>query len=356
MAKTRRERRAEAVRQLRGIEYASSLGDPANDNGRTPVEVACGKRLISYKDECHALINLMSEDECEDVSGNDWEFRCSACGARIDVTDQNGEPTMWDANGDATWPSHCPNCGAHVKSKGASEITHLPDAEQENRRSHEGDETTSVSFDPPKVTLVDGDSDLQSQSPVSLRPESETMGLETDSREKLEADVSRYFSLWMGSTQRTQEAIRGWLDRQAAITASECSDDWQRYKRGADEEVARLTKERDELQEELDNSVELPKDADGEYIRVGDTLMVYGEKRKCCELKLGSFGWRVHTPKSAHDPQTGGELHHYHAPTAADVLTDFAREYDDIGGAPDEGELWEKLLSKYAEKFRMPWE
>lgn len=42
-----------------------------------------------------------------------------------------------------------------------------------------------------------------------------------DSREKLEADVRDYFSHWIGGTSRTQEAIKSWLDRQAAITERE---------------------------------------------------------------------------------------------------------------------------------------
>ncbi len=179
--------------------------------------------------------------------------------------------------------------------------------------------------------------------------------------------------------------IIGLLDRQADVTACKLADGWLRYKSGAEEEIANLMQKCNELREKYDpmkgvlnlhkrraeelqkkldhqqdataemveemwralqNSVELPKDADGEYIRVGDTLVVYGEKRKCCELKLGTFGWRVHTPKSAHDPQTGGELHHYHAPTVADVLEEFIAEYKRDDSELSDGEIIEMFAKR----------
>ncbi len=302
---------------------------------------------LSMQKNLEALIDLLSEDECEDVSGNDWEFKCSACGARIDVTDQNGESTMWDANGDATWPSHCPSCGARVKSKGASEIAHLSDAEQENRRSHEGGETTSVSFDTPKVTLVDG-----------------------DSREKLEEDVRSYFALWVGGAPRTQEAVHGWIDRQAEITKCECINEASRYH-------TQLERERDELREELEsadetidrlehelsmnadtithlkrrvgNSVGLPVDADGESICVGDKVMhksfvnpveVVGVGKDSFFYRNGiGFNWFHH----AH------EVRHHHAPTVADVLEEFIAEYK-----RDDSELCdEEIIEMFAKRLQV---
>ncbi len=105
MTKTRRECRAEAVERLLKIEYASSLGDPANDNGRTPVEVACGKQLMSYKDECYALINLLSEDECSETMIDDFWRGCGKCGY------------VWEymyGIGRGDGPRFCPRCGAKV--------------------------------------------------------------------------------------------------------------------------------------------------------------------------------------------------------------------------------------------------
>ncbi len=89
-----------------------------------------------------------------------------------------------------------------------------------------------------------------------------------DSREKLEADMREYFSHWIGGTSRTQAAIIGWLDRQAAITRAEVF---------ADGEYDCMTCDaKRELQAKLDAYDEthmlLPVDADGVPIHVGDTL------------------------------------------------------------------------------------
>lgn len=83
---------------------------------------------------------------------------------------------------------------------------------------------------------------------------------ESDTREKLEADMREYFSHWMGGTSRTQAAIIGWLDRQAAITeektrykwvtaSAEEIAAWRSKAEKMKEQVYELTAERDKLQE-----------------------------------------------------------------------------------------------------------
>ena len=52
------------------------------------------------------------ERTCHDTCENLCEFSCSECGAEFDVN-KNWEPTMW-ADGKATIPRFCPNCGARV--------------------------------------------------------------------------------------------------------------------------------------------------------------------------------------------------------------------------------------------------
>lgn len=59
------------------------------------------------------LADLIDRPTCDDV-GDDWTFRCSACGCGLDIRDVfEGEPTMWK-DGAAQVPKFCPNCGANV--------------------------------------------------------------------------------------------------------------------------------------------------------------------------------------------------------------------------------------------------
>lgn len=105
--------------------------------------------------------------------------------------------------------------------------------------------------------------------------------------------------------------------------------------------------------------VELPKDADGEYIHIGDKVTCAASVWEvtglrftggfwgiCCTIfnDKGGSGTNVYPPS---------DLHHYHAPTVEDVLCDFARLYDNIGGRENEDELWETLLAEYAAKLRL---
>jgi hypothetical protein len=74
----------------------------------------------------------------------------------------------------------------------------------------------------------------------------------------------------------------------------------------------------------LDESawVELPKDADGEYIHVGDTLDGYGKTIEVVELRYGRSGWVIISRDGNGYADTFAFTHH--KPTVEDVLREFA--------------------------------
>lgn len=59
-----------------------------------------------------AIAATLGAETCHDAGGS-YAFICSECGCRLDVTDVDGEPTMW-LDGMATVPRYCPNCGRKV--------------------------------------------------------------------------------------------------------------------------------------------------------------------------------------------------------------------------------------------------
>lgn len=226
MTKTRKQRRAEAVERLRKM-----LGGNATYNGGVMCALAYDGDVDAYKagtmdEDIRAIIDLLSEDECRPVeqyldSHSDLSVTvCSSCGVHTD---------------DLEDCYFCPNCGARVKSRSVISDTPLPDAEQENRRSHDGGEDTNVISGPPKVTLADSGGDLQSQVPVPNETGNETRSetrSDTDTRKKLEADLCELVLKWYvydGNYMRCYASvayahIKAMLDRQAAITERETRD------------------------------------------------------------------------------------------------------------------------------------
>lgn len=69
--------------------------------------------------------------------------------------------------------------------------------------------------------------------------------------------------------------------------------------------------------------VELPKDADGEYIRAGDTLDGYGKTIEVVEMRYGRGGWVLISRDGSGYADTFAFAHH-HEPTVEDVLREFA--------------------------------
>ena len=98
--------------------------------------------------------------------------------------------------------------------------------------------------------------------------------------------------------------------------------------------------------------IELPKDAHDECIYVGDVMDGYGKTIEVVELRIGRSGWVIVSRDGNAYADTSAFAHHK-PPTVEDVLTDFARLYDSIGGRENEDELWDTLLAEYASKLQL---
>ena len=104
----------------------------------------------------------------------------------------------------------------------------------------------------------------------------------------------------------------------------------------------------------LDESawVELPKDADGEYIHIGDVLTDDAEFKsegKVMRLMLEDEGWMVGLGCAGGTEPSIHEWHHYHAPTVEDVLTEFGIDWEHESDCEDRA----ALLKEYATKLQL---
>lgn len=59
-----------------------------------------------------AIAATLGRGTCYDL-GDSTRFVCSECGCSLDLSDLDGEPTMW-VNDIADTPDFCPRCGAKV--------------------------------------------------------------------------------------------------------------------------------------------------------------------------------------------------------------------------------------------------
>lgn len=98
--------------------------------------------------------------------------------------------------------------------------------------------------------------------------------------------------------------------------------------------------------------VELPKDADGEYIHVGDVLTDDEYKFKVFELAaFGDGSWSIRNEDG--NAWAACDVTHHHEPTVEDVLREFASAYDRIGGEDDEHQKYLNLIAEFAAKLRL---
>lgn len=100
--------------------------------------------------------------------------------------------------------------------------------------------------------------------------------------------------------------------------------------------------------------VRLPKDADGEYIRIGDVMdsrvdyLFDGKPFTVRALVLCEDGWEVADGRfgNRYEPDS---LRHHHAPTVEDVLAEFGIDWEHESDCEDRA----ALLKEYAAKLRL---
>ena len=106
------------------------------------------------------------------------------------------------------------------------------------------------------------------------------------------------------------------------------------------------------LEDELSHSIELPKDADSEYIHMGDVM----ESRAGFDLfpqfevramRYDGDGWEVIDRLGDRYGPSG--LRHCHAPTVEDVMVEFATDWE----SAQDGEEKTAVLNEYAAKLQL---
>lgn len=113
----------------------------------------------------------------------------------------------------------------------------------------------------------------------------------------------------------------------------------------------------DAVEAELQGYVELPKDADGEYIHIGDELRDAWHEQKQGEVQrlvLDRHGWWLMLKNNCERFYAHGfhEWHncHHKPPTVEDVLREFALACEDAGNA---GPEVERIAAEYAKRIRL---
>ena len=89
-------------------EWESSTGDYSSG-------VDCGDGKLVFTGcltPAQAIEATLGRGTCYDV-GDSTRFVCSECGCSLDLSDLDGEPTMW-VKDMADTPNFCPNCGREV--------------------------------------------------------------------------------------------------------------------------------------------------------------------------------------------------------------------------------------------------
>ena len=94
--------------------------------------------------------------------------------------------------------------------------------------------------------------------------------------------------------------------------------------------------------------IELPKDADGEYIHAGDVLDGYGKTIEVVEMRYGRGGWVLISRDGSGYADTFAFAHR-HAPTVEDVL----REMLDAWGELPSNATNEAIVAEFAAKLRL---
>ena len=108
-------------------------------------------------------------------------------------------------------------------------------------------------------------------------------------------------------------------------------------------------------------TVELPKDADGVTIRVGDSLDGYGKTIEVVEMRYGRGGWVLISRDGSGYADTFAFAHR-HEPTVEDVLRECCHKYhslliddmnDAINGVERDYIAPDEIIAEYAAKLRL---
>lgn len=149
-----------------------------------------------------------------------------------------------------------------------------------------------------------------------------------DSLEQLRKNVDRYTV--MASGEGGRETV--WITKSALL------DDLDAVVREVEERY-----------------VELPKDADGEYVHIGD-VMDCGEHFGIQEVEgfiHGAVAFTVCDPQPARICTCPAHMtHHYHEPTIEDVLRNFAEKITD-SQIPGVRPTYEEAIAEYAVKLQL---
>lgn len=100
--------------------------------------------------------------------------------------------------------------------------------------------------------------------------------------------------------------------------------------------------------------IELPMDADGVLIHIGDRMehIELGYVLEVIAVGVVCFiAWNTHLNRYC---QYDSKLfRHHHKPTIEDVLEEFASAYDRIGGEDEEHQKYLDLIAEYAAKLQL---
>ena len=109
----------------------------------------------------------------------------------------------------------------------------------------------------------------------------------------------------------------------------------------------------DMIEEEMANYVELPKDADGEYIHIGDVMEGekigggYGEPFEVVGYVMSNGELE---PMDEHrNPRKRKYSRHHHEPTVEEVMVDFAIDWE----CAQDGEDKTAVLKEYAKRLKL---
>lgn len=105
---------------------------------------------------------------------------------------------------------------------------------------------------------------------------------------------------------------------------------------------------------ESDGWIRLPKDADGEYIHIGERVQLIGnDPSTVSHMSLADDGWRVYVKYDGGIGTRSGEpkrIRHYHAPTVEDVLREMA---DRIYADEDEPRDRDAIVAEFAKRLTL---